>query len=86
MFKILDENGNEVTDADVINISHDDIIILRIDATISPEIMKELSKRLKKTFTDNKFLILPKECEVGILKQEINILQEKVPESKVLKG
>lgn len=85
MFKIIDENGEEILDTDVVNLNSNDIIILKADKKISPEMMKELSNRLEKVFKENKYLILSKECDIGILKGEINLLQEN-SERKVLKG
>ena len=85
MFKIIDENGKEVLNTSVVNFNSNDIIILKADKKISPEMMKELSSRLDKVFKENKYLILPKECDIGILKGEINLLQEN-SERKVLKG
>ena len=85
MFKIIDENGKEVLNTSVVNFNSNDIIILKADKKISPEMMKELSSRLDKVFKENKYLILSKECDIGILKGEINLLQEN-SERKVLKG
>ncbi len=85
MFKIIDENGEEILDTDVVNLNSNDIIILKVETSISTDMMKELSNRLKKVFKENKYLILPKECDIGILKGEINLLQEN-SERKVLKG
>ena len=85
MFKIIDENGEEILDTDVVNLNSNDIIILKVETSISTDMMKELSNRLKKVFKENKYLILPKECDIGILKGEVNLLQEN-SERKVLKG
>lgn len=85
MFKIIDENGKEILNTDVVNLNSNDIIILKAKASISVDMMKELSNRLEKVFKENKYLILPKECDIGILKGEINLLQEN-SERKVLKG
>jgi len=79
------KDGEEVLNTSVVNFNSNDIIILKADKKISPEMMKELSNRLEKVFKENKYLILPKECDIGILKGEINLLQEN-SERKVLKG
>lgn len=79
------KDGEEVLNTSVVNFNSNDIIILKADKKISLEMMKELSSRLDKVFEHNKYIILPKECDIGILKGEINLLQEN-PDRKVLKG
>ena len=85
MFKILDEEGNATLDVDTLNLNKNDVLVIKSRNSISIQ-DKSTLERLCSIFPENRVVFLPDGYDLGVLKTDLDIVEEKISKRKVLKG
>ena len=85
MFKILDEEGNATLDVDTLNLNKNDVLVIKSRNSISIQ-DKSTLERLCSIFPKNRVVFLPDGYDLGVLKTDLDIVEEKISKRKVLKG
>lgn len=85
MFKILDEEGNATLDVDTLNLNKNDVLVVKSRNSISIQ-DKSTLERLCSIFPENRVVFLPDGYDLGVLKTELDVVEEKISKRKVLKG
>lgn len=85
MFKILDEEGNATLDVDTLNLNKNDVLVVKSRNSISIQ-DKSTLERLCSIFPENRVVFLPDGYDLGVLKTDLDVVEEKISKRKVLKG
>ena len=85
MFKILDEEGNATLDVDTLNLNKNDVLVVKSRNSISIQ-DKSTLERLCSIFPENRVIFLPDGYDLGVLKTDLDVVEEKISKRKVLKG
>ena len=85
MFKILDEEGNATLDVDTLNLNKNDVLVIKSRNSISIQ-DKSTLERLCSIFPENRVVFLPDGYDLGVLKTDLDMVEEKISKRKVLKG
>lgn len=85
MFKILDEEGNATLDVDTLNLNKNDVLVIKSRNSISIQ-DKSTLERLCSIFPENRVVFLPDGYDLGVLKTDLDVVEEKISKRKVLKG
>ncbi len=85
MFKILDEEGNATLDVDTLNLNKNDVLVVKSRNSISIQ-DKSTLERLCSIFPENRVVFLPDGYDLGVLKTDLDMVEEKISKRKVLKG
>ncbi len=72
MFKIFKDN-EEVADVDSLDISKDDIIVIKMKGSMPSRQIKDMVDKVKDISKDNKIMILPDGYEIGVLKRSQDV-------------
>ena len=86
MFKILDEEGNATLDVDTLNLNKNDVLVVKSRNSISIQDKSTLERRLCSIFPENRVVFLPDGYDLGVLKTDLDVVEEKISKRKVLKG
>lgn len=85
MFKILDEEGNATLDVDTLNLNKNDVLVVKSRNSVSIQ-DKSTLERLCSIFPENRVVFLPDGYDLGVLKTDLDVVEEKISKRKVLKG
>lgn len=69
MFKVFKDN-EEVADVDSLDITKDDIIVIKMKGSMPSRQIKDLVDEVKDISKSNKIMVLPDGFEIGVLKRE----------------
>lgn len=69
MFKVFKDN-EEVADVDSLDITKNDIIVIKMKGSMPSRQIKDLVDEVKDISKSNKIMVLPDGFEIGVLKRE----------------